>query len=426
MSALITGSAPPPRIGLIAYACDPDQGTEPGKSWNWAKHLALAGFDVDLITRDRTDANQRTVERFRRLGAPGTLSVHPVPDPPTGSRLGRLVPPAMRDEWVLLDRYLGWLRNVQDVADRGGLDSSTLLHHVSYATLNSGSVITPNGKPVVFGPVGGGQRTSVRLYPLLGRSAYAEVFRGLYWGHKLRFDAHARRSIRRAAVVLATNRETSAAARAVGARRAELMLSNPIEARYLISPEKIVRELDRPVVLWVGSLRPRKAPELALHAFSVVRRQLPAARLRMVGTGPLEEKVRALAVRLGLADAVDHVGRIPFAAVQQEYRRAAVLLFTSVRDSFGAQTLEAWASGLPTVSFAHQGVGDFAPAGGAITLRDLTAGTAAERFGQAVLSIVRNPDRHEDMCIAARRGAEKYTWEAHVRRMSEIYAAVLR
>jgi glycosyltransferase involved in cell wall biosynthesis len=43
------------------------------------------------------------------------------------------------------------------------------------------------------------------------------------------------------------------------------------------------------------------------------------------------------------------------------YRSADVFIFTSLRDSFGAQVLEAMGAGLPVVTLDHQGVGTFVP-----------------------------------------------------------------
>ena len=38
-------------ILLSAYACEPDQGSEPGIGWNWAVSLARAGHSVWVLTR---------------------------------------------------------------------------------------------------------------------------------------------------------------------------------------------------------------------------------------------------------------------------------------------------------------------------------------------------------------------------------------
>ena len=40
------------RILLSAFACDPNEGSEAGVGWAWAYHLAKAGHEVCVLTRD--------------------------------------------------------------------------------------------------------------------------------------------------------------------------------------------------------------------------------------------------------------------------------------------------------------------------------------------------------------------------------------
>jgi glycosyltransferase involved in cell wall biosynthesis len=81
---------------------------------------------------------------------------------------------------------------------------------------------------------------------------------------------------------------------------------------------------------------------------------------------------------------VELTGTVPDADMPKQYADATVLLFTSVRDTFGDQVLEAWAAGLPTVSFAHQGVGDFCPPLGSALVGPCPAARAPARFAAAL------------------------------------------
>jgi colanic acid/amylovoran biosynthesis glycosyltransferase len=117
-----------------------------------------------------------------------------------------------------------------------------------------------------------------------------------------------------------------------------------------------------PVFLAVGRFVEKKAPQLTLTAFQIVLQNHPAARLRMIGDGPLLEQCKKLAEQLGIAHAVNFLGPQGHAVVQEEMRHARCFVQHSVEapsgDSEGTPVsiLEAAGSGLPVVSTRHAGI----------------------------------------------------------------------
>ena len=115
-------------------------------------------------------------------------------------------------------------------------------------------------------------------------------------------------------------------------------------------------------VLHVGRLVEKKGTRVLLEAFARVRAAQPAARLVIVGDGPLRGSLERLARRLGLGEAVRFLGSQPHASVAEWMRRAAVLAVPSVTardgDAEGLPTvvMEAAASGLAVVGSDHSGI----------------------------------------------------------------------
>lgn len=124
---------------------------------------------------------------------------------------------------------------------------------------------------------------------------------------------------------------------------------------------------DRPVVLAVGGVQPRKGSRTLLEAFARARARLPEGALLVIAGGDgiyrtddHETAWRDDAERLGLrvhngpahdAGAAD-VARIGVVAdddMPALYRAADVLAFPSTREGFGLVVLEAAAAGLPVV-----------------------------------------------------------------------------
>lgn len=102
-----------------------------------------------------------------------------------------------------------------------------------------------------------------------------------------------------------------------------------------------------PVVVAAGRLVPQKGFDTLLHAFRVVR-DAHHARLIILGTGPLDGKLRALQDRLGLSADVDFPGFDP--NPYRYFARAACVVVASRYEGFGNVIVEAMACGTPVVA----------------------------------------------------------------------------
>lgn len=102
------------------------------------------------------------------------------------------------------------------------------------------------------------------------------------------------------------------------------------------------------VFLAVSRFAPEKNIPLMIRAFARVHTEHPPTRLRLVGGGSEEGRIRALVHTLGLQDVVMLV---PWTeAVEREMERADVFLSTSDHEAYGLTLIEAMAVGLPVVT----------------------------------------------------------------------------
>jgi colanic acid/amylovoran biosynthesis glycosyltransferase len=119
-----------------------------------------------------------------------------------------------------------------------------------------------------------------------------------------------------------------------------------------------------PVFVAVGRFVDKKAPALTLAAFAKVHQNCAAARLRMIGDGPLYAGCRALAASLGIEAAVTFLGNQSHTVVQEEMRRGRAFVQHSIEAPNGdcegtpVAIIEACATALPVVSTRHAGIPD--------------------------------------------------------------------
>jgi glycosyltransferase involved in cell wall biosynthesis len=109
-------------------------------------------------------------------------------------------------------------------------------------------------------------------------------------------------------------------------------------------------------ILYAGQLIPRKRVDLLLRAFSQL--DVPSARLRIIGKGPQEPALRALAQGLGIADRVSFSPSVPNAEIVAAMADADVLVLPSRFDGWGAVVNEALLVGTPVICSNRCGASD--------------------------------------------------------------------
>jgi len=106
---------------------------------------------------------------------------------------------------------------------------------------------------------------------------------------------------------------------------------------------------ESPVFLFVGRLSQEKGIEILLEAFADVQKQVPDAKLRVVGTGPLGDTLKQSVAERGLSEAVCFLGSLQDEALSSEYFAATCLVLPSLREPWGLVVNEALNHGCPAV-----------------------------------------------------------------------------
>jgi glycosyltransferase involved in cell wall biosynthesis len=126
--------------------------------------------------------------------------------------------------------------------------------------------------------------------------------------------------------------------------------------------------LNLPVFLAVGRFAETKSPHLTILAFNEVLKEIPYARLRMIGKdggGELFEACHILVKALKIEDRVDFLGILPPEEVFKEMKNARIFLQHSVttplnedKEGTPVSVMEAMACGLPVIATRHAGIAE--------------------------------------------------------------------
>jgi glycosyltransferase involved in cell wall biosynthesis len=223
-------------------------------------------------------------------------------------------------------------------------------------------------------------------------------------------------------------------ARAVGER---LVSDSPALARKIqlqyngvdlaeidrIGPGTNVAETLRsqPVVLVAGRLHRAKGPDIGLAAFAGVSRSLPAARLVLVGGGPMEAHLHTEVSRLGLEGRVHFWGTVDHEQVIALMKESDLLLVPSRWEGLTAVVLEAFAAGLPVVATRVGGVPEIVEHERTGLL--VEAGDAAG-LAKECLRALSDPHLQTQVVEQARARVADYSVEPMVRARLELYRSL--
>jgi phosphatidyl-myo-inositol dimannoside synthase len=184
---------------------------------------------------------------------------------------------------------------------------------------------------------------------------------------------------------------------------------------------------DRPVVVCVSRLVPRKGQDVLIRALPAIRRRIPGAALLLVGGGPDRARLTRLARDAGVAGDVVLTGTVPHAELPAHYAAGDVFAMpcrTRNRgldvEGLGIVYLEASATGLPVVCGDSGGAPDAVregETGHVVPGRDVAA--VADR----VADLLADPQKARRMGAAGRAWVQaEWRWDLQAARMRTLLA----
>jgi phosphatidyl-myo-inositol dimannoside synthase len=182
---------------------------------------------------------------------------------------------------------------------------------------------------------------------------------------------------------------------------------------------------ERPVVVCVSRLVPRKGQDMLIQALPLIRQRVPGAALVIVGGGPYRDKLHRLAHGFGVAEHVIFTEGVPSEELPAHHAMADVFAMPCRTrgsgldvEGLGIVYLEASASGVPVVAGRSGGAPE--------SVRDGETGLVVDGWdvgaiAAAVGDLLADPARAAAMGATGRQWVvENWQWRTKASRLSQL------
>ena len=182
---------------------------------------------------------------------------------------------------------------------------------------------------------------------------------------------------------------------------------------------------DRPVVVCVSRLVPRKGQDMLIRALPAIRQRVPDAALVIVGGGPHRTSLHRLAHTFGVSEHVVFTDGVPGDELPAHHAMADVFAMPCRTrgagldvEGLGIVYLEASASGVPVVAGRSGGAPETVVDGETgLVVDGWDVGAIASTIGD----LLADPDRAARMGAAGRRWiVENWQWKDQAARLSDL------
>lgn len=182
---------------------------------------------------------------------------------------------------------------------------------------------------------------------------------------------------------------------------------------------------DRPVVVCVSRLVPRKGQDTLILAMPAILAEVPDAVLLIVGGGPYAGELRKLAAQTGVQDSVRFTGPVPWEELPAHYGAGDVFAMPCRTrrggldvEGLGIVYLEASATGLPVVAGDSGGAPDAVLDG---ETGWVVRGGSAEESAERIVALLGDAELRRRMGERGRAWVEeKWRWDLLAERLREL------
>jgi glycosyltransferase involved in cell wall biosynthesis len=176
-----------------------------------------------------------------------------------------------------------------------------------------------------------------------------------------------------------------------------------------------------PVVLYIGRLEYQKGPDLLLEAVPWILKSRSDVKFVFAGRGTASRALKRMVRKLGISDAVEFLGWIPYMRYVDLLNTCDVVCIPSRNEPFGIVLLEAWATGRPVVVTDVGGLGE--------NVENFVNGIKVhphpKSIAQGINYLLDHPRVRRRIAREGRKSVREYNWESVTKKLLKVYNDVL-
>lgn len=179
---------------------------------------------------------------------------------------------------------------------------------------------------------------------------------------------------------------------------------------------------DTPVVIVAGRIDRGKNFDLAVEAFSIVKKAIPDAKLLIAGDGPERPTIEKLVAEKGLTDSVIFTGMLDKKGVYEAYKSSTLMLFASDSDMLPTVIIEAFSFALPVVSIREDAPLELVKD----NKNGIVCSKNATSLADGIIEVLRNPSKLKRLSEDALASSKLYSLERNVDNLLKKYEELIK
>lgn len=279
--------------------------------------------------------------------------------------------------------------------------------------------------PFIWGPTGGIFNFPHEFYKSLPvRSKVMERIRSLANIYQFNLVSRIKKANRKASVIYSYSKEDGIIMQKRTNGRVTQMLD---VGAYLRPHASHHHQDDDPVIngIWCGQLTYRKAPAILLNSLSSDKITRERIRMKIVGTGPLEDYLHKLADELDLKN-IEWIREVSHEEVFSLMEQSDFLIHTSLREATSSVIPEALSMGIPVICHDAFGMSIAVSEKCGIKVPLISPEKSVSGFNNAMIKLASEKGLLNELKKGAEERAKEISWDMMAKIIADDYLAVCR
>lgn len=403
------------KVLVNAYACSPNQGSEPGMGWNFVRCLSEKNelhiiteskYKKDILFYLENNPSEFSHCRFYFI----KRERH--------NLLRKIWPPSYY--WF----YKSWQKKVLKFAlELDKKENFDLVHQLNMIGYREPGYLWKMHKPFIWGPIGGFNITPWNLLYTMG--LYGLVFylsRNIINFFQMHTSIRVKEAMEKASAVMGATKEDADSIVRIFGKKCSIMPEVGLtrDEKIEVSPKK--RLQSEPLKLcWSGLHIPRKSLNLLIEALQGIDN----VELHVLGDGKKRKEWEHLSKKLGLKNIVWY-GKVDRNSALQIMQKCDAFVQTSLSDTTSTVILEAMSFGLPVVALDHLGFANIVNDDCGIKIPVKSKRSIVNGFTEAICRLRDEEDLLGRLSKGALSRADENSWDRKAEQLNAIYEMVLK